>query len=414
MKYVGLVLSGLLRRKLRTGLTLLALLMAFTLLGLLQAVNSLFGGAADFLGANRLITQASTSFTQPLPMRLMPQIEAVPGVESVMHSQFFGGQYQEGRGFFPQFAVNPQRLRDTYPEWVMSEDGWRQFISTRDGTIVGRNLADKYGWKVGDIVPLNSFIWTKADGSRIWEWRVVGIFEGRDEEWDERANVMYLNYGQFDEGRSPAARGLAGIFAVRIADPNEAARIAAEIDAKFDNSSDETKTQSEQEFQLGFARQFGDIGAIVNLITAAVFFSILFLTGVSMSQAVRERIPELAVLKCLGFTDRQVMWLVLAEAFALCLLGALAGMLLASALTLLLPPEFPITTDLRVWIIAGISVLVLTVMIGMPPALTAKRLKIVDALAGRGDDSPLERLLHRGLDMLTRLFGRRTEEEETA
>ncbi len=414
MKYVGLVLSGLLRRKLRTGLTLLALLMAFTLLGLLQAVNSLFGGAADFLGANRLITQASTSFTQPLPMRLMPQIEAVPGVESVMHSQFFGGQYQEGRGFFPQFAVNPQRLRDTYPEWVMSEDGWRQFISTRDGTIVGRNLADKYGWKVGDIVPLNSFIWTKADGSRIWEWRVVGIFEGRDEEWDERANVMYLNYGQFDEGRSPAARGLAGIFAVRIADPNEAARIAAEIDAKFDNSSDETKTQSEQEFQLGFARQFGDIGAIVNLITAAVFFSILFLTGVSMSQAVRERIPELAVLKCLGFTDRQVMWLVLAEAFALCLLGALAGMLLASALTLLLPPEFPITTDLRVWIIAGISVLVLTVMIGMPPALTAKRLKIVDALAGRGDDSPLERLLHRGLDVLTRLFGRRTEEEEAA
>lgn len=414
MKYVGLVLSGLLRRKLRTGLTLLALLMAFTLLGLLQAVNSLFGGAADFLGANRLITQASTSFTQPLPMRLMPQIEAVPGVESVMHSQFFGGVYQDGRGFFPQFAVNPQRLRDTYPEWVMAEDGWRQFISTRDGAIVGRNLAETNGWKVGDIIPLNSFIWTKADGSRTWEWRVVGIFEGRDEEWDERANIMYLNYGQFDEGRSAAARGLAGIFAVRIADPNEAARIAAEIDAKFDNSSDETKTQSEQEFQLGFARQFGDIGAIVNLITAAVFFSILFLTGVSMSQAVRERIPELAVLKCLGFTDRQVMWLVLAEAFALCLLGALAGMLLASALTLLLPPEFPITTDLRVWIIAGISVLVLTVMIGMPPALTAKRLKIVDALAGRGDDSPLERLLHRGLDALTRLFGRRTEEEEAA
>jgi putative ABC transport system permease protein len=414
MKYVGLVLSGLLRRKLRTGLTLLSLIAAFTLLGLLQAVNSLFGGAADFLGANRLVTQASTSFTQPLPMRLLPQIEAVPGVESVMHSQFFGGVYQDGRGFFPQFAVNPQRLRDTYPEWVMAEDGWRQFISTRDGAIVGRNLAETNGWKVGDIVPLNSFIWTKADGSRTWEWRVVGIFDGRDEEWSERANIMYLNYGQFDEGRSPAARGLAGIFAVRIADPNEAARIAAEIDAKFDNSSDETKTQSEQEFQLGFARQFGDIGLIVNLITAAVFFSILFLTGVSMSQAVRERIPELAVLKCLGFTDRQVMWLVLAEAFALCLLGALAGMLMASVVTLGLPPEFPITTDLRVWVIAGISVLVLTVMVGLPPAMTAKRLKIVDALAGRGDDSPLERLLHRGLGALGRLFGARREDDEDA
>lgn len=402
MKYVGLVLSGLLRKKLRTALTLLSLIAAFTLLGLLQAVNSLFGGAADFLGANRLITQASTSFTQPLPMRMLPQIESIPGVDAVMHSQFFGGVYQDGRSFFPQFAVNPQRLRDTYPEWAMAEDQWRQFVSTRDGAIVGRGLADRYGWEIGDIVPLNSFIWTKADGSRVWEWRIVGIFQGRDEEWDERANIAYLNYGQFDEGRSASARGLAGVFAVRIADPNEAGRIAAEIDAKFDNSSDETKTQSEQEFQLGFIRQFGDIGLIVNLITAAVFFSILFLTGVSMSQAVRERIPELAVLKCLGFTDRLVMWLVLAEAFALCLLGALSGMFLASAVTLILPPEFPVTTDLQVWAIAGISVVVLTLMVGLPPALTAQRLKIVDALAGRGGDSPLERLLRRGLEAMAR------------
>ncbi len=409
MKYIGLILSGLFRKKLRTGLTLLSLIAAFTLLGLLQAVNSLFGGGADFLGANRLITQASTSFTQPLPMRLMPQIEPIPGVAAVAHSQFFGGQYQDNRSFFPQFAVNPQRLRDTYPEWVMPEDEWRQFISTQDGAIVGRLIAEKYGWKLGDVVPLNSFIWTKADGSRTWEWRIVGIFDGKDKEWSERANLMYLNYGQFDEARSPGARGLAGIFIVRIDDPNQAEQIAATIDAKFSNSSDETKTQSEQEFQLSFIRQLGDIGLIVNLITAAVFFSILFLTGVSMSQAVRERIPELAVLKCLGFTDRQVMWLVLAEAFALCVIGALAGMLLASAVTVLLPPEFPVKTDLQVWVIAGASVLVLTLMVGLPPALTAQRLKIVDALAGRGGDSPFERLLHRGLDAIGRMLGHHDE-----
>jgi putative ABC transport system permease protein len=148
------------------------------------------------------------------------------------------------------------------------------------------------------------------------------------------------------------------------------------------------------------------------LITAAVFFSILFLTGVSMSQAVRERIPELAVLKCLGFTDRQVMWLVLAEAFAICSIGALAGMLLASAVTLILPPEFPVTTDLQVWAIAGISVVVLTLMVGLPPAMTAQRLKIVDALAGRGDDSPLERVLHRGLKALSGFFGRSGDDED--
>jgi putative ABC transport system permease protein len=412
MKYVGLILSGLFRKKLRTGLTLLSLIAAFSLLGLLQAVNSLFGGAADFLGANRLITQASTSFTQPLPMRLLPQIEAVPGVVAVSHSQFFGGQYQDPRNFFPQFVVNPQRLRDTYPEWVMPEDYWRQFVSTRDGAIVGRQLADQFGWKVGDIVPLNSFIWTKADGSRTWEWRVVGIFDGRDQEWSERANLMYLNYGQFDEGRGASARGLAGVFVVSIADPNEASKIAADIDAKFDNSTDETKTQSEQEFQLGFIRQLGDIGLIVNLITAAVFFSILFLTGVSMSQAVRERIPELAVLKCLGFTDRQVMWLVLAEAFALCLIGAGVGMAFASAVMSLpfIQNIIPVKADAFVWVIAAISVIVLTLMVGLPPALTAQRLKIVDALAGRGDESPLERLLHRAL---TAIGGVGKGEEDT-
>lgn len=410
MKYLGLVLSGLLRRKLRTALTLLSLVAAFTLLGLLQAVNSLFGGAADFLGASRLITQASTSFTQPLPMRLLPQIEGVPGITAVSHSQFFGGQFQEGRGFFPQFAVNPQRLRDTYPEWVMEEDAWRDFVSTQDGAIVGRVLADQYGWDVGDVVPLNSFIWTKADGSRTWEWRIVGIFDGKDAEWSERASLMYLNYGQFDEGRSPGARGLAGVFIVRIDDPNDAARIAAAIDERFDNSSDETKTQSEAEFQLGFIRQLGDIGLIVNLITGAVFFSILFLTGVSMSQAVRERIPELAVLKCLGFTDRQVLWLVLAEAFALCLLGALAGMVMASLVTLVLPPDFPVRTDLQVWVIAGISVVVLTLLVGLPPALTAQRLKIVDALAGRTGESPFERLLRRALARI----GLRGEQEAHA
>jgi putative ABC transport system permease protein len=407
VKYLGLIFAGLLRKKLRTSLTLAALIAAFSLLGLLQAVNSLFSGAADFLGASRLITQASVSFTTALPMRFLPQIEAVPGVAAVNHSQFFGGQYQDGRGFFPQFAVKPQRLRDTYPEWVMDEDSWRRFISTQDGAIVGRNLAEQYGWKIGDIVPLNSFIWQKTSGGNSWEWRVVGIFDGVNEDWSERANLMYLNYGQFDEARANG-KGLAGIFVVRVVDPEQSERIASVIDAKFENSSDETKTQKESEFQLGFIRQLGDIGLIVNLITGAVFFSILFLTGVAMSQAVRERIPELAVLKCLGFTDRQVMGLVLAEAFLLCLLGALLGMLVASLATGLLPPEFPVTTDLRVWVIAGISVVVLTLAVGLPPALTARRLKIVDALTGRHEQSPLER----GLRRLMALFSGRAQETQ--
>ncbi|MBX3726904.1 MAG: ABC transporter permease [Xanthomonadales bacterium] len=384
MKYLHLVWSALLRRKTRTLFTLLSLTAAFLLLGLLQAMNSLVAGSADFLGADRLITQARISFTQPLPMRMLPQVESVPGVTRVAHSQFFGGVYQDQRQGFPQFVVGPQRLLDVYPEWILPEEQRLAFVSTADGAIVGARLAERFGWKLGDIVPLTSFIWTRADGSRNWEWRIVGIFEGRDAEWRDRAQLMYLNYAQFDEARSPGARGLAGIFIVQVADPGMAEEIAAAVDARFENSPDETKTQAEAEFQLGFLRQFGDIGFIMNAISGAVFFTILILTGFTMSQAVRERIPELAVLKCLGFTDRTVLWLVLAEALLLCALGALAGMLLASAVTGALPPDFPpLRTDLRVWAFAGISVLALATAVGLPPALRAMRLRIVDALAGR-------------------------------
>ena len=383
-KYFPLVWGALFRKKTRTVFTLLSLTAAFLLLGLLQAVNSLFSGGADFLGANRLIVQARTSFTQPLPMRLLPQIEAIPGVERVGFSQFFGGQYRDERTGFPQFAVGPQRLRDTYPEWIMPDEQWRAFVSSQDGTIVGRKIAEQYGWKIGDIIPLNSFIWTKADGSRIWEWRVVGIFDGKDQKWQDQTQLMYLNYGQFDEGRNPRARGLAGVFVVRVADPLDSARVAAEIDRRFANSADETKSQNEQDFQLNFLRQFGDIGFIMNAISGAVFFTILILTGFTMSQAVRERIPELAVLKCLGFTDKTVLWLVLAEALLLCALGAALGMALAAVITAHLPPQFPpLQPDRRVWVFVVGAVLVLATAVGLPPALRAKRLKIVDALAGR-------------------------------
>ncbi len=383
-KYFPLIWGSLFRRKARTFLTLASLTAAFLLIGLLQAVNSLFNSGADFLGANRLIVQARTSFTQPLPLRMLPQIESIPGVERVGWSQFFGGQYRDERAGFPQFAVDPQRLRDTYPEWVMPDDAWRAFISTQDGAIVGRNIANQYGWKVGDIVPLNSFIWTTADGGRLWEWRIVGIFDGRDAKWQDQTQIMYLNFGQFDEGRSPRAKGLAGVFVVRVGDPLDSARVSAEIDRRFANSADETKTQNEADFQLNFVKQFGDIGFIMNAISGAVFFTILILTGFTMSQAVRERIPELAVLKCLGFTDRTVLWLVLAEALLLCVLGALLGMALAQVITANLPPAFPpIEPDRRVWLFVLGAVTVLATAVGLPPALRAMRLRIVDALAGR-------------------------------
>jgi putative ABC transport system permease protein len=383
MKFLPLVLAALLRRKLRTVFTLAALATAFLLIGVLQAVNALIATSADFLGADRLIVQSRTSFTQPLPMRMLARIEAVPGVTRVGYSQFFGGVYQDPRNFFPQFAVDPQRLFDTYPEWVLPAEQRAAFVTTRDGAIAGRNLVDKYGWRIGDVIPLTSYLWPKPGNDRDWQWRLVGVFDGRDEAWQARASLMYLNHAYFDEARS-GARGTAGVFVVRVADPERADEVALAIDRVFANSAEETATRSEQAFQTGFLRQLGDIGFIVNAISAAVFFTILILTGYTMTQAVRERIPEFAVLKCLGFTDRRVLALVLAEALLLCGLGAGLGMLAALGALSALPSEYAaVQIGGDVWTIVGGSVLLLATATGLPPALRAMRLSIVDALAGR-------------------------------
>jgi putative ABC transport system permease protein len=383
MRYLPLLLSALLRRKTRTVFTLASLAAAFLLIGVLQAVNTVIATGADFLGADRLIVQSRTSFTQPLPMYMLPRLEAVPGVSRVGHSQFFGGVYQDPRNFFPQFVVDPQRLFDTYPEWVVSAEHRHAFINTRDGAIAGRNLVDKYGWKIGDMIPLTSFIWPKPGNDRDWHWRLVGVYDGRDAEWQARSSLMYLNYAHFDEARS-GGKGLAGVFVVRVADPERADEIALAIDRAFANSPDETSTKSEQEFQIAFLRQLGDIGFIVNAISAAVFFTILILTGYTMAQGVRERIPELAVLKCLGFADRSLLWLVLGEALLLCALGAALGMGLALIALASLPAEYAaVQIGGTVWLVVAASVLLLALATGLPPAWRAMRLSIVDALAGR-------------------------------
>jgi len=304
-------------------------------------------------------------------------------VKRVGWSQFFGGVYQDPRNFFAQFAVDPARLYDTYPEWKLDADAKRDFVATRNGAIAGRLLAEKYGWKVGDTIPLNSFIWQKRDGGNAWEWKLVGIFDGRDEQWQKRTSIMYLNFAHFDESRVAGAAGLAGVFVVRLSDPGAVDTVAARIDAQFANSPDETKTQSEQEFQIGFLRQIGDIAFIINAILGAAFFSILILTGFIMNQSVRERVPEFGVLKCLGFTDRSVLGLVLAEALALCVTGAALGIGLAYVVTASLPADYPARIDARVLWIAAATAVALAVVVGLPPAWRAMHLKVVDALAGR-------------------------------
>jgi putative ABC transport system permease protein len=385
MTKTGFVLANLFHKKTRTSLTLLSVVMAFLLFGLLQAVNVLFNAGADIVGATRLVMQARVSFTQPLPMRMLPELDATPGVAGVMHMQWFGGVMGENEQVVA-FATDPMRLHDVYPEWVMPEAQWEAFRDTRTSMIAGRVLADKYGWKIGQKIPLKSNIFPTSDGTKNWAFDLVGIYDGKDEQWQSRAASAYINHAYFNEA-TQFGKDLAGMYVLRLDDPDMAQKLAQTIDSRYENSSDETKTQTEKDFNIGFVKQLGDIGLIVRWILFAVFFTLLLVVGNTMAQSVRERIPQFAVLKTLGFSDRSVLMLVLAETTAMCSIGGVIGLSLATALGLMVQKNagatLPLSVDGRVWAAGVVAIVVLSVAVGLLPALRAQRLNIVDALAGR-------------------------------
>lgn len=384
MTKTGFVVANLFRKKARTSLTMLSIVTAFLLFGLLQSVNVLFNAGADFLGTARLITQARVSFTQSLPMRMRADIENVPGVEAVTQSQWFGGVWQ-GKDQLVALAVDPLRFHAVYPEWDLPEAQWKQFAETRTAMVAGRKLADQYGWKVGQKVPISSNIFPQKNGSKDWVFDLVGIVDGRDEEWKRQTTQVWINHGYFDE-ENQFGSGSGGIYLIKLKNPDDATKVARIIDAKFENSPDETKTQNEKDWNLGFAKQFGDIGLIVRWILFAVFFTLLLVVGNTMAQSMRERVPEMAVLKTLGFSDGTVLGFVLAETVALCAIGGLIGLGLATVAGWLIAQSgipIPLRVEWRVWTAGIIAILLLSIAVGLLPALRAKRLKIVDALAGR-------------------------------
>ena len=386
MRYFPLLLAGLFRKKTRTVLTLLSVLVAFVLFGLLQAVTLAFESGADTADAKRLLTTARYSIIEPLPMAYLRRIEQVPGVVGVASADWFGAKYQNESNAFPVFAVDPRRYLDMYPEFTIAPEERARFVATRTGAVAGRRLVDRYGWRLGQRLPIASEIHPKTDGSMTWEFELVGILDAEDPAVRGNTDVVLISAAYFDEARQ-FGRGKTGWYIVRIADAGQARAIAATIDRLFANSPDETRTQPEKEFAVGFAKQIGDIGALVTRILLAVFFTILILTGNTMAQSIRERIPELAILKTLGFSDRTVTALVLAEAFTLILGGGAIGMGAATALMPAVnrstggrfPPLF-VSPD--TWLLALVVAVALALAIGLPPALRVARLKIVDALAG--------------------------------
>ncbi len=386
MGYLPLLWAGLFRKKTRTVLTLLSVFVAFLLFGLMQAVTTAFESGADSADAKRLLTIARYSIIELLPLAHLRQIEQVPGVVGVAHAEWFGAKYQNESNAFPVFAVDPGRYLDMYPEFLIAPAELEAFARTRAGAVAGVRLVQRYGWKVGQKLPISSEIHPRADGSLAWEFDLVGTIDAEDPAVRANTDVVLINVAHFDEARR-LGKGRTGWYVVRIDDSSRARAIAADIDRRFQNSPDETKTQPEKEFAVGFAKQIGDLGALVTRILAAVFFTILIMTGNTMAQSVRERIPELAILKTLGFSDGKVTALVLAEALLLLALAGALGMLVAAgALPVLnraIGSRFPpLYVTAGTWIAGTGIVLALALAVGLPPALRARRLRIVDALAG--------------------------------
>jgi len=387
VRYLPLLWAGLFRRKTRTILTLLSIVVAFLLFGMLRAVQTAFESGADAADAKRLLTTARYSIIEPLPMAHLKVIERVPGVVGVASADWFRTKYQNESNAFPVFAVDPARYLDMYPEFTIDPAQREAFAKTRTGAVAGQRLVDRYGWRIGQKLPIASEIHAKTDGSLNWEFDLVGVIDAEDPAIRGNTDVVLINVAHFDEARQ-LGRGKTGWYVERIAESEQAKAISSEIDRLFANSPDETKTAPEKEFAVGFAKQIGDIGAVVTRILIAVFFTILILTGNTMAQSIRERIPELAILKTLGFSDARVTALVVAEAVLLLALGGGLGMAAAAALLPAVngstggrfPPLFVTETT---WLAAAGLALLVALAIGLPPALRARRLRIVDALAGR-------------------------------
>jgi putative ABC transport system permease protein len=386
MKYLHLVWSALFRRKTRTLFTLLSVLAAFLLFGLLNSVRDAFASAGHSVaGASRLITISKVSFMVSLPQSLQMRIQAVPGVAEVTYANWFGGIYQDPKNFFANEAVAPNFF-DVYSEFKLPPAELRAWQDTRTGVIVGQTLADKFHWKIGDQIPLQGTIFPQKGGVNTWTFILTGIYHVENAKQRQQEQAFFFHWKYLDEA-TEFGGGNVGWYVEKIAQPKDADRVAQAIDTISANSDHETKSQSEDAFQASFASQFADIGLIVGAIMGAVFFTLILLTGNTMAQAVRERIPELAILKTVGFSNRSVLALVLAESVLLLLLGGAIGLALAELAVSLIRarlgaiPMLPV--GLSSWLLGLGLMAVIGLLVGALPARRGMRLRIVDALAGR-------------------------------
>lgn len=381
MKFLPIIWANLKRRKLRTALTMSSIVVAFLLFGYLCAIQEALSAGVSVAGADRLIVRHKVSIIQLLPQSYHERIRRMDGVKEAAHATWFGGIYQEPRNFFAQIPVVPEEYFSVYDEFTLPEAQMKKWLETKNGAVAGRNTADRFGWKIGDRIPIQATIYPQEGDEQMWEFDLVGIYDSEKKGAD--TTQFFFRHDYFDEAQS-SEEGMVGWYLIKVDDPNQAEAVAKAIDTEFANSPFETKAETEGAFVQGFAKQIGNVTAIMIAIMSAVFFTILLVAGNTIAQSVRERTEEIGVLKSLGFTNTQVMGLVLGESCFLSMLAGGTGLALAFALISRGDPtngSLPIfylpTPDI---ILGLVLMVVLGLLTGLTPAIRATRLKVADAL----------------------------------
>jgi len=381
-RWLPLVWANLRRRKLRLVFTFISILLAFLMFGMLDALRTSLSQAVNLAGADRLMLQSKVNITVSNPRSHYEKVKAVPGVRAVAPFNWFGGVYKDSKQQIQVQATDPEEFMKVYPEVHLKPDELAAWKNDRQAIVIGQALADQYGWKIGQRIPLRSDIWRKTDGTDTWEFNIVGIYTVEGSGWDKRSAMFQYDY--FNESLQ-FGKDLVGWMVIKVANPDDSDKIASRIDTMFANSSNETKTATERVFIKQFLDQVGNIGLILVSVTTAVFFTMLLVTANTMAQSVRERTNEIGVLKTLGFSGESILGLVLLESLFLTFTGGLVGLGLAwffaKGLGAAIKDYFPVfQIGTNTFLVGAALMLVFGVLTGLWPALTAMRLKIVDAL----------------------------------
>ena len=385
MYLLKLIFRNAFRHRLRTALTVLGIVIAVLAFGLLQTVVDAWYAGVNASSAARLITRNAISLIFPLPITYEDKIRHVPGVRTVSRSNWFGGIYIDKRNFFPQFATDAEPYFELYPEYRVAPDQMKAFMLDRKGCVVGRKLAQTYGWKLGDTVPLRGTIFPGN-----WEFVIRGIYEGAEAKTDESQFIFHWDYlNEYIKKTSPRRANQVGIYLVGIADPDQAAAISREIDGMFRNSLAETLTETEKAFALGFISMTEAIVAAIRIVSFVIIVIIMAVMANTMAMSARERVAEYATLKALGFGPVFVQLLIYGESLLISLIGGVLGILATlplvdgfGAVMVKLFPVFRLSAETLAMQVG--AVLVMGMVAAIVPGLRASRVRIAQGLRAIG------------------------------